>query len=110
MRVQLQVQVRCGRDAAGLSICVPYEQCTAKPAGVVEVLRGQAGDTLLAVAETPGPVVLDPIVIRNANLDVLYENNTPHAGMHLRLLLHTCFEDELHDCHIMTADDSTLGA
>jgi hypothetical protein len=53
-------------------------------------------------------VVLDPIALRNANLDVLYGNNTPHAVIHLRLPLHTCFEDELHDCHIVTADESTL--
>jgi hypothetical protein len=91
----------------GNSIRVPFDQCTPKP-GVWKRYEVKGGDTLVSVANSPESLVLDPIMLKNTNLDILYDNPTLHTGMHLRLPLHICFEDELSDCYIVTADDHSL--
>jgi hypothetical protein len=87
------------------SIRVPYDQCTPKPGGW-NCYEVKDGDTLLSVASSPKSVNFDASMLRNANLEILYGESTLHAGMHLRLPLHTCFEDELNDCHIVAVGDT----
>jgi hypothetical protein len=64
------------------------------------------GDTLLTVAANPQSVRIDAEALKNANLDILYGESMLYAGMQLRLPIHTCFEDEIHDCHIATSEDT----
>jgi hypothetical protein len=64
------------------------------------------GDTLLTVAALPQSVILDAVALKNTNLDILYGESTLYPGMQLRLPLHTCFEDEVHDCHVVINGDT----
>jgi hypothetical protein len=89
----------------GNSIRVPYDQCTPKPGGW-DCYEVKDGDTLLSVASSPKSLNFDAIELRNTNLDILYSDSTLHAGMQLRLPVHTCFEDEINDCHIFTVGDT----
>jgi hypothetical protein len=63
-------------------------------------------DTILTVAANSQLVMLDAAALKNANLDILYGGRTLYAGMQLRLPIHSCFEDEIHDCHIATDGDT----
>jgi hypothetical protein len=87
------------------SIRVPYDQCTPKP-GVWNCYEVKDGDTLLSVASSAKSLNFDARALQNTNLDILYGESTLHAGMHLRLPLHICFEDELNDCHIVAVGDT----
>jgi LysM repeat protein len=90
---------------AGDSLRVPFDQCTMRP-GVFKCYSVVQGDTLLTVAANHQSVRIDAEVLKNANLDILHGESTLYAGMQLRLPLHTCFEDEIHDCHIATSEDT----
>jgi hypothetical protein len=89
----------------GNSLRVPYDQCTPK-IGVWKCYTVVEGDTLLTVAALPQSVRMDAVALKNTNLDILYSEITLYAGMQLRLPLHTCFENEAHDCHIVVGKDT----
>jgi hypothetical protein len=87
------------------SIRVPFDQCTPKIGGW-NCHEVKDGDTLVSVASSPQSLTFDARALRNTNLDILYGESTLHAGMHLRLPLHICYEDELNDCHIVAVGDT----
>jgi LysM repeat protein len=89
------------------SIRVPYDQCSPK-LGVWKCYNVSAHDTLLTVAASPESVILDALLLKNANLDILYGDTKLFPGQQLRLPVHICFSDEISDCHIVTSAKETL--
>jgi LysM repeat protein len=93
---------------AGDSLRVPYDQCTPKP-GAYNCYEVKAGDTLLSVATGNQSVVADPVLLKSANLGILYGGDTIlYPGQHLRLPIHNCFEDEVNECYIVVSPTETL--
>jgi hypothetical protein len=92
----------------GDSLRVPYDQCSQKP-GVYNCYEVKVGDTLLSVANSPESVVVDPVLLKSANLDILYGGDDKlHPGQQLRLPIHNCFEDDVNECYIVVSATDTL--
>jgi hypothetical protein len=53
-------------------------------------------------------MILDADALKNANLDILYGDDTLYAGQQLRIPLHTCYPDEVSDCHTVKSANETL--
>jgi hypothetical protein len=93
---------------SGDSLRVPFDQCMPK-VGAWNCYTVKAGDTLESVATGPQSLIQGKGAadkLKLYNLEILYGDDTLYPGQQLRLPIHTCFEDETSDCHIVKAKET----